>query len=434
MPNGKAHNRSGLTLFLCTVLHAFTHAYSTMLVPLYFLMVADLHLNGAKAASLIVTIYGIVYALGSYAAGVVADRADRKMMLGLGLILNAVAILLMGLTRRYEALLLLAVLGGLAGTIFHPAAMALVPAHYPKAPGTAIGMLGIGAAVGFFAGPQFAGWRAQTARWTWPAVSDWQRPCVELGAIGILFGLTFMIFAREARGAAPDDDSSNAFARRPAAPMGRPLWRRVLAVSLVLAGRDFTSVSAVSLVGIYLQKAHGLDAARTGFILGSMMLIGILVNPLSVWLSPGHRRLPVLAGIMIAGGVVIASIPFWPLSKTLPVLCVFQACQLGSYAVSDAAMLERVSPTVRGRVAGMFLSIAGTIAAVGPFIMGWWADALGPRASEPRAFAAPFALLGALLFIAAFSAPLIARLGSPDRDHAIEPLAEMAPATMGPMV
>src|SRR5512133_2762777 len=91
-----------LTLALTTLLHAFTHAYGTMLVPLYLLIVADLHLGGVGVAALIVTIYALVYALGSYAAGVLADRFDRKMLLGIGLIGNALAIVGIGLTRRYE--------------------------------------------------------------------------------------------------------------------------------------------------------------------------------------------------------------------------------------------------------------------------------------------------------------------------------------------
>src|SRR5688500_6614865 len=52
--------RSALPLALCTLLHGFTHAYGTILVPLYLLMVADLRLAGVNAASLVVTVYGLV--------------------------------------------------------------------------------------------------------------------------------------------------------------------------------------------------------------------------------------------------------------------------------------------------------------------------------------------------------------------------------------
>ena len=46
--------RSHVTLALCTLLHAFTHAYGTILVPLYLLMKDDLRLRGVWQASLVV--------------------------------------------------------------------------------------------------------------------------------------------------------------------------------------------------------------------------------------------------------------------------------------------------------------------------------------------------------------------------------------------
>src|SRR3954471_7636241 len=130
--------RSHLTLALATILHAFTHAYSVLLVPLYLLVRDDLHLRYVSSASLIVTLYGLVYCLGSYGSGVLADRFNRKVLLGIGLLGNALAITAMGLTRRYEMLVVLGAVAGMFGTLFHPAANALAPAHYPKSPGMAI--------------------------------------------------------------------------------------------------------------------------------------------------------------------------------------------------------------------------------------------------------------------------------------------------------
>src|SRR5205823_1259531 len=95
----------------------------------------------------------------------------------------------------------------------------------------------------------------------------------------------------------------------------------------------------------------------------------------------------------------------------LPVMMSFQALQLGSYAVSDAAMLERVDAALRGRVVGLFLTLAGTFASLSPFVMGWWTDRLGERASQPRAYLPIFGTLGVMMAIAAFSTPLIARMG-----------------------
>ena len=272
--------RSHLTLVLCTVLHAFTHAYGTLLVPLYLLMVADLRLRGVSYASAVVTVYGVVYCLGSYVAGVMADRHNRKLLLGVGLLGNALAVTAMGLTRRYELIMAFGVLAGVFGTFFHPTANALVPAHYPKSPGMAIGLLGIGSGIGFFAGPQFAGWRAQSAAWTFGTVANWQKPLVEAGIAGVIIGVIFLIVAREVGSHVSSDRETHTLDRR--------LRVRVLQLACVLGWRDFAGVATLSLASIYLQKAHHLDAKRTGFILGAMMLVSIVINPFMVYFSPGR--------------------------------------------------------------------------------------------------------------------------------------------------
>ena len=120
--------RSHLTLVLTTtILHAFTHAYAVLLVPLYLLVRRDFHLELVSSVSLIVTLYGLVYSLGSYAAGAMSDRFNRKALLGIGLLGNALAITCMGLTRQYDMLIALGVMAGLFGTMFHPAGNSLVP-------------------------------------------------------------------------------------------------------------------------------------------------------------------------------------------------------------------------------------------------------------------------------------------------------------------
>ena len=415
--------RSHVTLFLCTILHAFTHAYGTLLVPLYLLMQSDLRLRGVSYASAVVTVYGIVYCALSFVAGEMADRYNRKMLLGIGLLGNALAVTAMGLTRQYELIMMFAVLGGMFGTLFHPAANALVPAHYPRSPGMAIGLLGIGSGIGFFAGPQFAGWRAQAAQWKFGAVANWQKPLLEAGVAGVIIGVIFLLVAREVGW-----HNSSRGNRQPLDPR---LRLRVRNLAFVLGCRDFAGIATLSLASIYLQKAHGLDAKRTGFIVGAMMLTSIVINPFMVYFSPGRRRLPMLAVVLVLGGLVVAMTPLVPLRYVLAVLMVFMVFQLGSYALSDAAMLERVAPQVRGRVVGLFLTIAGTASSTAPFVMGYWTDRLGDRAAQPHAYIPLFATLGVLMIIAAACPKLIARLGAVEGPP-IEPITQTSPATMEP--
>jgi FSR family fosmidomycin resistance protein-like MFS transporter len=415
--------RSHVTLVLSTILHAFTHAYGTMLVPLYLLMSADLKFDGVTKPAMLVTIYGVLYALCSYAAGVLADRHDRKLLLGIGLIGNAIAITLMGFTRQYELLIALAVLAGVCGSLFHPAANALLPAHYPKHPGMAIGLLGIGSGIGFWAGPQWAGWRGQTATWQVGNIADWQRPCVEMGVAGLVFGILFLFVAREVRGSSTTSDVRGE-------PLGRALRWRCVGIASILSLREFAGIAVISLASVYLQKALGQTPKETGFVLGTMMLVAVVVNPILTFVTRGARRIPSMVVIMVLGGIVVAFIPFTPARWILGMLTTFYAFQLGSSAVNDAAMLERVSAQFRGRFVGLFLSIALTVGSLGPWVMGAWTDSFGERAAIPSTYVGPFLVAGIAMALSALSVPLIARLGEPNGPR-IDPLTETTPATVG---
>ena len=394
-----------LTVALIALLHAFSHAYGVMLVPLYLHITRDLHLPGVKSAALVVAVYGAVYFLLSYPAGILADRHNRRNLLALGLLGNAAAIVLMGLTARYSMLLMLAAAAGMFGTLFHPAANALAPAHMPRSPGMALGLIGIGSGIGFFAGSQYSGWCAEHAVHNWGGLLRWQIPCVDLGLAGLVFGALFLAVAREA----PHVEQTGT---RPAVALGPGMRRRTLAVAIVSACRDFAGVGAMSLLSIYLQKARGFDAAYTGWLLGAMGLVSIAATPLGLWLTAGRRRLPGLALTKILGGLTLALIPLAPATLLLPALTVFQAFHLGSYAISEVALVERVDPDARGRVVGLYLTVAGTLGACSPWVVGAWTDLLGKSAAHNSAYIPLFAALAALMAVAAAAVRPISRLGA----------------------
>jgi hypothetical protein len=211
--------------------------------------------------------------------------------------------------------------------------------------------------------------------------------------------------------------------------MGRSLHWRIARTAFVLMFRDFAGVAGLSLAALYARNVFGLSVEKAGLFVGFMMLPSVLVNPLCVYLTPGRRRLPGLAIILIAGGIIAATAPLWPLTGAIVVLCAFQAMQMGSYAVSDASILERVDSHVRGRVVGLFLLIAGSFGALGPWVMGMWVDRMGPRAHVQSAYVWPFALLGVCMVVASAAPRWIARLGK--EITPIKPFEEISPETMG---
>src|SRR5687767_10426191 len=89
------------TLWLCGVLHTFTHLYQVALLPLYFLIQRDLRLDGVEQATLLVTAMMAAYYLPSYHAGLLADHWSRKKLLAWGLAINGLGFIVLSQAHTY---------------------------------------------------------------------------------------------------------------------------------------------------------------------------------------------------------------------------------------------------------------------------------------------------------------------------------------------
>jgi MFS family permease len=196
---------------------------------------------------------------------------------------------------------------------------------------------------------------------------------------------------------------------------------------LVLGCRDFAAVAGFSLAGIYLLRARHMNAQQAGTVLGATMLLSVLTNPLIVWLTHEGRRLPALRVALILSGLVVAGIPWLGAAGAIPILLAFQTCQLSTFALSDAALLERFPAAVRGRAYGLYLSVAGSMSAAGPWIMGAWTDSLGERANFRSGYILPFAALGTSMFLATFAIPMVRKLDP--TNVPVKPFSEPAGTT-----
>ncbi len=382
-----------------------------------------LKLSGVGAATLIVTLYGATYNLGSWAGGIAADRFSRKTLLTIGLLGNAAAILGIGLSRHYPLILALAMAAGIFGTIFHPAANALATSHYPKSPGMAIGILGIGSGLGFFFGPQIAGWRAASARWHLWHVAQWQKPCVEMAIAGFVVG-NYLPARRPAMPSMPVRAGNRERSIRRCS-------RKMMRLALTLMFRDFAGVAGLSLAAIYAaerlrperrrgrafcrhhdaaerdrESAGGLsDAAPPAFA-------GADDDP--------DRRRPARRHHAVLGH-----------ARALVILL-----RVSDHAVRQLRRQRRGH--ARARFAACARKGGGIVPAdrrhvrrYGPVGDGGLDGPARRRARSQSSYAVPFALLGACMLIAAGSPPLIARLGPALSESPWVPPEEISPETMG---
>src|SRR5437762_8583901 len=187
MNTGKDHQVR--TLWLCCALHAFTHIYHVALMPLYLLIQRDLALASVEHATLLLTLMMLAYFLPSYAMGALADRLSRKKLLAAGLAINSLGYVGLAFAQNYAWAVVCVMIAGLGGSFFHPSATSMIARLFPANTGKALGLIGVGASGGFFIGPLYSGWRADSA--------GWRAPVLELGAAGILMAGLFAWLAPE---------------------------------------------------------------------------------------------------------------------------------------------------------------------------------------------------------------------------------------------
>ncbi|MEY2427167.1 MAG: hypothetical protein QOJ40_52 [Verrucomicrobiota bacterium] len=389
------------TLWLVGVLHGFTHLYQVALLPLYLRIQHELRLSSVEQATLLVTVMGLAYFLPSYPLGALADRLSRKKLLTAGLAINALGFIGLSLAPNYGWALASVVLSGLGGTFYHPAATALIARMFPEAKGRALGLVGIGASAGFFLGPIYCGWRAV-------ASGSWRAPVLEIGVLGLLGACLFAWLAREERSADPRGEAPQnhlplpPISAKPEKMFPTPaLWAFFLGGSFALSLRDFAGMAMATSASLFLQNAHGFNPKSAGLALSGIYLASTISNPLFGRLSDGGR-IPWVSFLLIVSAAFICVFPRVPVAWMVPLLLAFGFFFIASYPITEAALMETVHDSVRGRVFGLFITICGLVGNLSHWLVGTWVQRLGARAFFPESYFPLYATL-ALMVLASLA-------------------------------
>ncbi len=367
------------TLWLTGVLHAFTHLYQVALMPLYLLIQQDLRLTGVGQATLLLTVLLVACFGPGYPMGVLADRFNRKRLLTIGLAINGLAFVGLAFAPSYGWALLAVAIAGFGGSFYHPAATAMIVRLFPQKTGKALGLVGIGAGAGFFVGPIYSGWRAALLQGTLGAEA-WRRPVLELGLLGVAISILFAWLADEERHA-PAHERKRAEPLFPTAA----LWGFFVAYCLAFSLRDFAGAGMGTLGSLFLQKAHGFDPKFTGLALSGIYLAAVVSNPLFGSLSDrGRKRWLALA--IVVSAAMIALFPHVPTGWIIPVYFLYGFFFMASYPMTEAAIMESVPDSVRGRVFGLFVMGGGILGNLSHWAVGAKVRQLGETAKSTSSY------------------------------------------------
>ncbi len=314
------------------------------IAPLLTDIAASFEVTPASAGRLI-GIYGLAMAIVAPTVGLLAQRLPRVRVIVAGLLLFALAWLLVGMTRRFEVLLALTLVAGAATG-------AVIPAAYAYA-----GDLSSFAQRGKVMGWVVSGWSIAIL-FIVPLMSiasqaiGWQLTFAGL-AVAALASAALLAFASRSGPA-----SGAAGSHAPAWPVGPSLrriaWHRPTVVLLAVNAVDMGAVYAVyAFLGNEIRRLNDWSAGPAGLALAAYG-VGLLVATLNGRIVDRVGKTRSAVGALVFVGLLLTALP-WLAGRPLLLVpsVVAWGCAQGIFFTGITSLVTEQIPELRGVVTAM---------------------------------------------------------------------------------
>lgn len=403
-------------LWVCFFLHQGDRQIFNTLIPL---IRADLRLSDVQIG-MIASIFTMIYGLLVPFAGIFGDMLQKRLIVGLSLLIFSAGTLLTGMAGSMAVLILCrSVATGGGESIYYPSASALISQHHVRSRSLGLAIHQSALYVGIVASGWLSGWLGERF--------GWRMVFMCFGGAGLLWTLVVAWSLK--------NDRTDA-APQPTRPAGRaPQWREALTHTLgkptfyllaaAFAGEVFVNVGYTTWMSTFLHENYGLALASAGF--HSMFwhflaaAAGVIVG--AQLADRWHARRPAIRLEMNCLGLLLGA-PFIVLLAWSPGLgIVFVALAgfgffRGLYDSNlFATLFDIIEPRYRATAAGLMLSVGFVAGASAPLALGWIKSVSGLDAGL---------LLLAGVFAAAGLVLLVARQLTFNRDHVAETVPEPA--------
>lgn len=376
-------SRKYRVLTLCSLVHGFNHSYWTILPPLLPIIITEFRISTLEAG-LLVSAFFLPYATFQLPVGAVADRVDRRLLIGLGLLLSATGTALSGYAPNFWALLLFQVVAGLGGATYHPSAIAVISQNFPSGErGRAYGLHGIATNLGFFATPLAVIYMA-----TW----GWRTPFLILGPLGAVVSAIFLLLVgRQINPAAAKGHERMVLTLRN---------HSLLKLASINASVAVVDRGIVTFLPLFLTVIYKFDIAQAGQMLSLFFLLGLAGQLLGGYLTDRtDRRVLMAAMLAVIGGAMVVYASASSLIIAIPVLAVVAVAIFSTFPLTETLATTLLPEANRGSGLGVYFTVSSMVGAFSPYIVGGIIAAVG---YQPAYFAlAAVALVGVPISVSA---------------------------------
>ena len=394
-----------VNMVFCSVMHGLNHYLIIFFKPMY-LPISD-HFGLVNVAELTtrMTIIYFSYGISNFVSGLLSRRFSQKMILFFGMLLMSISTMLIAFVPAdaYYIVVLLVFLMGLGGGTYHPAANTLITSCYEGKPGHAIGMLSIGAAVGFVVAP-FIG------EYIGAGLLGFKGLFLLSGLIGLIFDFLFVIKVKDhKRVEVPEVEYSKGKSRP--LPPGKVLTMSIILMCIPVTLREVVGWSYYEITPFWVK--FGFSGGLTiGLVQAMQYMPGIVTQPLTGKLCDrvGPLRMVIITFVLMGLSIALFAVP-------LPIVLWIALISFGIGATSSVVASETYMATLanfrdRPMVYGVCLSVGLGLGGVIAGVSGWVVDLFGREAAG--GYRIWFVCTGVALMASTIVYPLIERMRKRD--------------------
>ena len=357
--------RGQLLLGGFTAAHFSHHVSNSLLNPLLPFIRDSFALSYAQSGFL-VSAFSLSLGLSNAPIGVLADRIGSRPVVVVGLVLTGAISVAVGLAGGYWQLMLLLVLMGLIAGSYHAPAAALIARAFPSnVRGTAMGLHITGGHLSFFATPVAAAAMLS-------AGETWRAPYLWLAFAPVVTGAMIWYLAPRTHEPTPGGVDRWAVFRElgSVVRMIGPLVSLSILFQMVYA-------SLLAFTTLYLVDARGLDAPWAAALFGVPQLVGVLGAPLAGFLSDRlGRRTVILAGMALLGPSLYGLTVVPTELILLPLLLIGVAATMRQ-TVTEVFVMDSAPPHRRATVLGSYYMLSQELGGLAAPLLGFLAFAIG---------------------------------------------------------
>ncbi len=378
-------NRNLIILFFTLVVVMMGFGIIIPILPFY---IEYLGASGT-GLGLLMAIFSVMQFIFAPIWGTLSDRFGRKPILLIGVLGNAVSLLLFGLSTSLWMMYAARALGGILSAATLPTAMAYIADTTDfKNRGAGMGVVGAAMGMGMVLGPGIGGSLAKQSLAT---------PFFFAAGLSVLAIILIMIFLPESLGknlrrqdvkvAAPN---LRVLLDALKGPLG---FMFILAFSVMFALTNFEGI-----FGLYAQYRFDYDPVQVGFILTVVGLVstlvqGLLTGPATRWLGEGLVIKISLIGSAVGFALMLTAISQWSVYLTV-----------GFFVFMNAMLRPAINSIISKNSAGgqgVAMGLANSFMSLGRIVGPLWAGSMiDVNVSFPY-------LSGAVVFLLLFIASII---------------------------